>query len=98
MQILQNVPLGAYSTMRLGGPARYLADITAKNEVGEAVSWAEANQIPLIMIGSGSNIVWTDGGFPGLVLVNKIMGFETFNEDSENLYLTLGSGENWDDV
>jgi len=96
MYILEHVPLSAYSTMRLGGPARYLTDITNRNEIAEAVAWAEERQLPHMMIGSGSNIIWGDGGFEGLVLVNKIQGFEVFEEDTENTYLTLGAGENWD--
>jgi UDP-N-acetylmuramate dehydrogenase len=98
MYILENVPLSAYSTMRLGGPARYLTDITNRSEISEALQMAEAQNVPVIMIGGGSNIIWGDEGFPGLVMVNKIMGFEPFEEDTENLYLTVGAGENWDDV
>lgn len=98
MFILENVPLSAYSTMRLGGPAAFLVDITSRNEIAEAVAWAEQKKVPMIMIGGGSNIVWTDKGFPGLVMVNKIMRFEVFNEDAENCYLTIGAGENWDEI
>ncbi len=54
--------------------------------------------MPIIMIGGGSNIIWGDEGFPGLVAVNKISGFESFPEDDENLYITIGAGEEWDSV
>lgn len=98
MYILENVPLSSYSTMRLGGPARYLTDIVNRNEIPQALAWAEERGLPAIMIGNGSNIVWKDEGFPGLVLINKIERFETFNEDADNLYVTAGAGENWDEV
>jgi UDP-N-acetylmuramate dehydrogenase len=98
MNIQENVPLSGHSTMRLGGPARYMAEVTSRMELQEAVGWAEAQGLPILMIGSGSNIVWKDEGFPGLVLVNKIMRFETFDEDGRNVYITAGAGENWDDV
>lgn len=98
MYILENVPLSAYSTMRLGGPARYLTDITNRNEIADALAWAEERQLPVMMIGSGSNIIWGDQGFSGLILVNKIQGFDTFEEDADNMYLTVGAGENWDNV
>jgi UDP-N-acetylmuramate dehydrogenase len=52
----------------------------------------------MLMIGDGSNIVWRDEGYKGLVIVNKIMGFEESNENPEDLYLTVGAGENWDSV
>jgi len=98
MKIYQNVPLSKHSTMRLGGNAAYLADINTKFEVGQAINWAKEHNLPVIMIGTGSNIVWKDEGFNGLVLVNKIMGFEAFAEDEENIYITVGAGENWDNV
>lgn len=84
--------------MRLGGSARYLTELTEKFVLPEMVKWANENSLPIMMIGSGSNIIWKDEGFPGLIIVNKVMGFEPFQEDEENLYLTVGAGENWDSV
>jgi UDP-N-acetylmuramate dehydrogenase len=98
MNIQENVPLSGYSTMRLGGTARYVLDITSRMELQEAVDWAESQNLPVIMIGGGSNIVWKDEGFPGLLLVNKIMRFESFDEDGRNVYITAGAGENWDSI
>jgi UDP-N-acetylmuramate dehydrogenase len=98
MLLLENVPLSNYSTMRLGGKARYVVEITDRNQIVEAVTWAEANQKPVIMVGVGSNIIWKDEGFEGLLLVNKIPGFETQTPDEENLYVTIGAGEDWDSV
>jgi UDP-N-acetylmuramate dehydrogenase len=98
MTIQKNVALSRYSTMRLGGTARYLAEITSRNEIEEAVNWAVEHQVPPLMIGGGSNIVWRDEGFEGFLLVNKIQGYEEFPEDELNTYLTVGAGENWDSV
>ncbi len=50
--------------MRLGGEAAYLMDITTANEIGPAIDWAESQNMPVIMIGGGSNIVWNDAGYP----------------------------------
>lgn len=83
--------------MRLGGPAKFLADITSRDQINEAVQWASDNGVKIIMIGHGSNIVWQDAGFDGLVLVNKIPGFEV--EQIENQYIArLGAGEVWDEM
>jgi len=98
MDIRQNEPLNVHSTMRLGGIAAYATDIHNYQELQEAVIWAEARQLPLEMIGSGSNIIWRDEGFPGLLLVNRIMGYEERLEDDQNIYITVGAGENWDSV
>jgi UDP-N-acetylmuramate dehydrogenase len=98
MQIQQNVPLSQFSTMRLGGNAAYMVKISSREDVTEAVAWAVEHKKPPIMIGTGSNIVWRDEGFDGLLMVNKIMGYEDFAEDELNHYLTIGAGENWDKV
>lgn len=98
MDIQENVSLQAHSTMRLGGDSRYLATIAESQQIGEAYAWATAKGLPVLMIGDGSNIVWRDEGFPGLVLVNQIKRYEDFAEDEPNHYLTIGAGENWDSV
>ena len=98
MDFLQNVSLAGYSTMGLGGPAAYLVEIHSRQEVPEALKWARARQLPAVMIGGGSNIIWGDAGYAGLVMVNKISGYEIQSEDDPDFYLTIGSGEPWDGV
>ncbi len=98
MQPQQNVPLSEHSTMKVGGVSAYAVEIHDRNELTEAVQWAAQHQLPMLMIGNGSNIVWRDEGFPGLLLINKILKFEAFQEDAENYYLTVGAGEIWDTV
>lgn len=98
MEFMPNVSLADYSTMGLGGAAAYLVEAANRAEVVEALTWANEHQLPTIMIGNGSNIVWRDEGFNGLVIVNKIMGYEVFKQDDEDIYLTVGAGENWDSV
>lgn len=95
IQPAPNVPLSQHSTMRLGGPAKYLLDITSEEQIEPALNWAEENQCQVIMIGDGSNIVWRDEGFDGLVLVNKIMGFELQDQEFQS-FANIGAGENWD--
>lgn len=98
MRINSDVSLAKHSTMRLGGKAAYLTNITEKSDIANALEWATKKKLPVIMIGDGSNIVWGDAGFKGLVMVNKIKGFEITREDDENSYVTVGAGENWDDT
>jgi UDP-N-acetylmuramate dehydrogenase len=94
---LTDVSLKDYSTMRLGGPAKYLMDITTPSQIGQALDWAQAQNLPVVMIGGGSNIIWPDSGYPGLVLVNKIAGYE-LQDQGDHGFITVGAGENWDSV
>jgi UDP-N-acetylmuramate dehydrogenase len=73
-------------------------DVRTRQEMQQAVEWADAQGLPMIVVGHGSNVVWKDGEFAGLLIVNQIKGVEEQQEDDENYYLTVGSGEVWDDV
>jgi UDP-N-acetylmuramate dehydrogenase len=83
--------------MRLGGNADYLVDITEPSHIPQALEWAESKGLPSIMIGGGSNIIWSDQGYKGLVMVNKIAGFEVQHQ-GEQSFVTVGAGEPWDSV
>ncbi len=96
MNIKKDVPLKDYSTMKLGGSAKFLVDIHSESELIEAIAWAKSNNLPYLMIGGGSNLFWRDEGFSGIVLVNRIPGIKT-KKVSENEYeVTAGAGESWD--
>ena len=96
MSLQENVSLAGYSTMRLGGKARYLADVKKPEEVSEMAAWAKSNNLPVIMIGRGSNIIWRDEGFNGLVLVNKMSGRDVLADDNHSTTIKFAGGENWD--
>lgn len=84
--------------MRLGGKARYLCTINNLDEIQKAIDWAESNNIAdIIMIGQGSNIIWQDKDYPGLVLVNNLKGVELQPQDGAT-FITIGAGEVWDEV
>jgi len=88
--------LADYSTMRLGGKARYLAEASKDEDVPELVKWAKQKQLPFITIGRGSNVIWSDKGFDGLVIIDKIAGREVLEDDQTSTTVRLASGENWD--
>lgn len=96
MQVKHDVSLAKHSTMRLGGRAKYLVEIKDKIDIPNALDWAAEKKLPVMMIGGGSNIIWKDKGFDGLVIVNKIPGLKFSKIDTENYYLTAGAGEVWD--
>jgi UDP-N-acetylmuramate dehydrogenase len=84
--------------MRLGGKANSVVHIRSKEELLGALEWAKGHQLPVIMIGLGSNIVWRDEGFEGLVIVNEFPGYKVTLDDDKNYYINVGAGENWDSV
>lgn len=98
MNIQENVDLRQHSTMRLGGRARYLAAAKSPGEVQLLVKWAKERNLPFMMIGRGSNIVWRDEGYDGLIMVNQLMGREVLSEDANSTVIRACGGENWDDL
>lgn len=98
MNILQNVDLKEHSTMRLGGMARYFSVAGSERDVFEAVQWAKSQNAPFIVIGRGSNIIWRDEGFPGLVIANCIKGRGIVHEDEHSATIRAAGGENWDEL
>jgi UDP-N-acetylmuramate dehydrogenase len=96
VKIRENVSLTAYSTMRLGGTARFAAEVKDTNDIQEAWGWAQSQGVPVIMVGRGSNIIWRDEGFGGLLLINKITGRRIIGDEPHAATVKIGAGENWD--
>ncbi len=84
--------------MRLGGTVDYLTEAKTKQDLSEAELWAEKHQLPIRVIGSGSNIIWRDEGFKGLLVINKIHGFKKLSENIASATYQIGAGENWDTI
>lgn len=97
MKIQENVSLANYSTMRLGGLARYFVEITTETELAEALAYATREKLSIHILGGGSNTIFQDEGFRGLVISIKIRGIEV-TEENNALHLLVGAGETWDDV
>jgi UDP-N-acetylmuramate dehydrogenase len=93
MLFVENASLADHSTMRLGGIARYLCSVTSEAELLEALRFASDKDLTYRIIGSGSNIIWSDSGYDGLIIVNDLQGFRI-----EGTNAIIGSGVNWDEA
>ncbi|MCY3788978.1 MAG: UDP-N-acetylmuramate dehydrogenase [Gemmatimonadetes bacterium] len=88
----ENVPLAPFTTMVLGGPARYLAECTSLDEMRTCLEWAEAEGLSVQVLGGGSNVLFADAGYSGLVLKVGLSGV-VFNGAT----VEVGAGEDWDE-
>jgi UDP-N-acetylmuramate dehydrogenase len=95
MTILENVYLAPLTTLKVGGPARYFTEPKSAAEVAEAVNFARSKDLPLFVLGGGSNLVVSDAGWPGLVLKLAVRGIEERTENGKTLF-DVGAGEEWD--
>jgi len=80
IQIEQNVSLKELTTFRVGGPVRYFAKAKTWEEMYGLREFAKRQGVPYVVIGGGSNVLFTDDGYPGLVILNQ-MDQMTFQGD-----------------
>src|SRR5438552_390825 len=98
MHIQDNVSLRDYSTMGLGGQVRFFSEAHSEDDLKKLIDWAKGQSLPAMVVGDGSNIVWRDEGFDGLLIANRIIGHEVLKEDDNSATIRVGAGENWDEV
>jgi UDP-N-acetylmuramate dehydrogenase len=91
--IRENVPLASYTTLGIGGPARYFAGAHNEDELFEALAFAAGLGLPVFILGGGSNVLFADEGFPGVVLHVAIKGVGW----SSDGVVTASAGEDWDE-
>lgn len=95
MNFLPETKLANYTSMRIGGPAKIIAELNNEQDIIDAVNYARENNLKLLVIGQGSNIIFGDSGFDGLVLVNKIPGLLI---DQFSGTVRIGAGTPWHEV
>jgi UDP-N-acetylmuramate dehydrogenase len=95
MMIQENVPLAPLTTFKVGGPARFYVEATTEREVIQAVEHARSRELPLFVLGGGSNLVVSDHGFQGLVLRIAVGGVVE-RETNGKREFEAGGGEEWD--
>ncbi|HTP65211.1 MAG TPA: UDP-N-acetylmuramate dehydrogenase [Geobacteraceae bacterium] len=92
--IRENVPLAGFTSFGVGGAARRFAEVSTHDEAACALVFAREQGLPLFVLGGGSNVLINDGGFPGLVILNRIKGFSVAH-DNGSVLVSAGGGEDW---
>jgi UDP-N-acetylmuramate dehydrogenase len=93
----EQVPLAPRTTLELGGPAAYLAEVESAEGLLEALGWARRRGVPVAVLGGGSNVLVPDAGFDGLVLALQTRG-QAVVRDGAQVLLTAQAGEPWDEL
>lgn len=97
MQLQENIPLAPLTTFRIGGPARFYVDAKSIADVEAAVHLARTRDLPLFILGGGSNLLVADSGWPGLVMKVAIDGIERRASDQKGkAVFDVGAAESWD--
>jgi len=94
--IEEHVALAPFTTLGIGGPAKWFLTVTSEDDVAEAVRFARGCDLPLFVLGGGSNLLIADDGFPGVVLHMAIRRMEQEAMPEGHPLLRVGAGESWD--
>ncbi len=92
-QLQVGVPLSRHTSARVGGPAELFLVVNSAAELETAVETAYAQRIPYFILGGGSNIVVSDAGIRGLVILNKAKNV-TFRHTGAGVICVAESGAN----
>ena len=91
----EGVPLAPYTTLGIGGPARWLLDATDAQAVRHGLEWAAERGVPVLVLGGGSNVLIADEGYPGLVVRVDLRGVVEEPDRGARL-VRAAAGEDWD--
>lgn len=98
MNLQEHIDLKNYTTMQIGGTARYFMKLDAVNDIEKIANFIEEKSLSHYVLGGGSNTIFSDKGFDGLVIFNQLLGFVITDESDKHCTLKIGAGENWDEV
>ena len=88
LNIQQNMSLKKLSTFAIGGNCKYYTVVKSNEELKNVFFFIKKNNLSYFIIGNGSNLLFDDMGFDGVIIHNKIEGIHL-----EGNYLKVGAGE-----
>ncbi len=88
--------LSQYTTLQIGGKCNDFHLATTENQLITLVQEADLEKIPVVVIGGGSNIYFSDSGFSGRVIKNAILGNSYEIDACSGGMLTVAAGEDWE--
>lgn len=97
IQLQENISLKPFNSFGIHALAKKFCRIASLNEMQELLAWNKTNNHPLLILGGGSNLLFTKN-FDGLVLQNALKGIELIKEDHEYFYVKAMAGENWHEM
>jgi UDP-N-acetylmuramate dehydrogenase len=89
----RNVSLAAYTSLELGGPAEHFAKISTRDELLEALTWAQKHSLRVHVLGGGSNAIVSDAGLQGLTLLMATTGVSL---EPNTGRVSAQAGDSWD--
>lgn len=96
MKIEENINLSEYTTIKLGGNAKNFVKCENTDELKMALEYAKQNSLQAFILGGGSNIVFPDSGFNGLIIKTSGTEIKIISESNESAEVFVSAGTEWD--
>lgn len=96
LKIEREVWLGGLTTLGVGGAAALFVRAGSEEEIAEAFKFARERDLPIFVLGGGSNVVVSDEGFRGVVLHIELSGVWVEELSDDDVRVTAAAGEDWD--
>jgi len=92
--ISRDFSLGPHTSLRVGGPASFYVCPTSNAQLADAIAWSAAKRVPNCVLGGGTNVLFPDSGFDGLILhTTKLRGLHI-----DGATLRVAAGESLSDA
>lgn len=85
VKVNENILISSLTTMRLGGPARYVLEVENPTDVSDAYFFAQQQNLPTFVLGYGANTIGRDEGFNGVIIINRMRGITEVNGQNSAL-------------
>lgn len=95
IHLQENIDLTQLNTFGLKCTARYFVSVQRVEQLKALLELDFIQKAPRLVLGGGSNLLFTGDVFEGLVIKNEITGIETVREDEDHCWLKVGAGEGW---
>ncbi len=96
LHIREQVELAPLTTIQIGGPARFFAAARSRPHLVALIDWARRHDHNFFILGGGSNLLFDDNGYDGLVIHMQLKGVTQQTTDRGKVRLRAAAGENWD--
>ncbi|MDE3059013.1 MAG: UDP-N-acetylmuramate dehydrogenase [Bacteroidota bacterium] len=91
----KSIPLAPLTTIGLGGAAEFFSECETVEHVCAGLEFSKRERLSVQIFGGGSNVIFSDAGFPGLVVKIAVRGIH-FEHDGEWMIVRAAAGEVWD--
>ncbi len=97
-KLQQHVDLSQLTTMKIGGSTRYFTELTDPNQLKDVFVWLDQQKLPHLILSGGSNTVFDDSEYVGLVIKLSFLGKNVVEQKDNSVTLRVDAGEVWDNL